>query len=398
MGDGRLDASRLQQIARRFARRVLIADFAGLARRSASPLGAVLLGALAASGAVPIEAEAFRAAIRGEGKAVDANLSGFEAGLAAAQGAGPASALAEQGGSSLPPEVACGLEHIPAEAHAVVCEGARRLLEYQDQAYARLYVERVRARALLPHADGPFVRELARHLVLRMSVEDVIRVAQLKLRGARHTRVRNEAQARSGDIVDISEYMNPGVEEILGLLPPRLGRWALGHVRGSFSWPLCIRTTRFAGFLRLALVAALRRWRPRTLRFAEENAWVDRWLDLVERALLVCPSAAREVVATAGLVRGYSDTYQRGMASWNLIAEGVVEPMLSGQLAGVPFADAVLQARIAALKDPEGVALKETIAAIARTGAAGGNAGAAGVAGAHQATAPRAAPTTERSL
>ena len=44
----------------------------------------------------------------------------------------------------------------------------------------------------------------------------------------------------------------------------------------------------------------------------------------------------------------------------------VVEPMLAGRLPRAHFADAVLQARLAASKDPEGEALEATIAAIHR--------------------------------
>jgi indolepyruvate ferredoxin oxidoreductase beta subunit len=82
---------------------------------------------------------------------------------------------------------------------------------------------------------------------------------------------------------------------------------------------------------------------------------------------MVCPAAAREVVATAAVVRGYAETYQRGLANWCRIIEGVVEPMLAGRLARAHFADAVLQARLAATKHPEGEALTQTIAAIQRT-------------------------------
>ena len=137
---------------------------------------------------------------------------------------------------------------LPAEAHDVLREGVARLTDYQNAAYAERYLARVRRIAGLPRADGAFVRELARHLAVRMSVEDVIRVAQLKLRDARLARVTREAQARPGDIVDITEYMKPGPEEVLGLLPPRLGRWALARVRHDRSWPLKVRTTRLSGF------------------------------------------------------------------------------------------------------------------------------------------------------
>jgi indolepyruvate ferredoxin oxidoreductase beta subunit len=372
MGDGRLDQERMLGMAERFSRRAVIADFAGIAAQEKSPLNAVLLGAIAATGVLPIPAEAFRAAIRAEGKAVDANVRGFEAGLKRGSDPSPQvlaqiSSVEARGLTPVAPE----LTAFPAEAHALLAEGIKRLTDYQDRAYAWRFLARVNRFVGSPGADGAFLAELARHLAVRMSVEDVIRVAQLKLREARLARVAHEAKARDGDIVNVTEYLKPGPEEIFGLLPPRLGRWALARVRRDRAWPLKVTTTRLSGFLRLKALAGLRRWRPRTLRFAEEEAWVERWLDVVERTLAVDPAAAREVVATAALVRGYADTYKRGLANWNAIMDGVVEPMLAGRLPRAQFADAVLQARLAATKDPEGEALAETIADIGRIAAPG---------------------------
>ena len=391
MADGRASEAQLRGTLERFSKRLVLTDLAAVAADSRSPLNVVILGVLAGLKALPIEAEVFRATIRAEGKAVEANLRGFEAGLAVANSPSPRHA----GGVSstrrgegrgegqlrtpaqvpaphpnpLPAEVRgegieARLAPFPQEAYAVLREGVARLTDYQNEAYASRYLARVKRIAGHTRADGELVRELARHLAVRMSVEDVIRVAQLKLRDSRLVRVTGEAQARQGDIVDITEYMKPGPEEVLGLLPPRLGRWALARVRHDLSWPLKVRTTRFSGFLRLKLLAGLRFWRPRTLRFAEEEAWIERWLTLVEQTLAVDPAAAREVVASAALVRGYADTYKRGLANWTRIMEAVVEPGLSGALPRAQFADAVLQARLAAVKDPEGEALAKTIAAI----------------------------------
>ena len=383
MGDGRLDPARMQDLARHCAARAIIGDLAAIAAQAQGPLNAVLLGAIAASRALPIPAEAFRAAIRAEGKAVDSNLRGFEAGMGMAASPSPRRGGEGRGEgqphSSTSPFAAAPHpnplpteeweEGMSPEARTVVAEGIARLTDYQDARYAQRYLERLRRFAVLPGADGDFIRELARHLALRMSVEDVIRVAQLKLREARIARVADEAKAQPGDIIDVTEFLKPGPEEILGLLPPRLGRWALARVRRDRAWPLEVTTTRVSGYLRLKALAALRPWRPRSLRFAEEEAWVERWLGLVERTLAVSTEAAREVVATAALVRGYADTYQRGLASWTRIMNEVVEPMLAGSLPRAHFADAVLQARLAASKDPEGAALAATVAAIARTAA-----------------------------
>jgi indolepyruvate ferredoxin oxidoreductase, beta subunit len=361
MGDGRVDAGRMQELARRFSRRAIIADFADLAAAARGPLNALLLGVMAGAGELPISPKAFRAAVRSEGKAVDANLRGFEAGLALATTRAPPDA------SIVAPAIVLAepdLAAFPSETHAVLREGLKRLIDYQDAAYARRYLARLRRFVGLPGADGPFLRELARHLAVRMSVEDVIRVAQLKLHETRLLRVTRQANARSGDIVDVTEYLKPGPEEILGLLPPRIGRALLERVRRDRAWPMKIRTTRLWGFLRLAALAELRRWRPRTLRFADEEAWVARWLGLVERTLAADSAAAREVVATAALVRGYAETYKRGHSNWHRIMDEIVEPMLSGRLPRERFADAVLQARLAASKDPDGDALAKTISAI----------------------------------
>lgn len=385
MGDGRLDPERMREIATRFSRRAMIADLAAAGAQAGSPISAVLLGAIAASGVLPIAAEACRAAIRTEGKSVDANLRGFEAGLAITgaapsphPGAEPVEARRGMHGPSFgklrtavvadrgEPAPIPLLAEFPAEARSILGEGMRRLRDYQDDAYAQLYLSRIRCFVGQAGADGAFIAELARNLALRMSVEDVIRVAQLKLRDTRIDRVNREAQADAHDIVDVTEFMKPGPEEILGLLPPRLGRWALARVRHDLSWPLKIRTTRLSGFIRLRALSALKFWRPRTLRFAQEEAWIARWLSLVERTLAADPDAAREVVTTAALVRGYADTYKRGLANWTRIADGVVEPMLAGHLPRALFADAVLQARLAASKDLEGQALDATIAALGK--------------------------------
>jgi indolepyruvate ferredoxin oxidoreductase beta subunit len=389
MADGRLDPERLLGAAKRFAKKAVLLDFAALAEEAGSPLNAVLLGALAASGALPVPTDALRAAIRADGKAVEANLRGFEAGFVGlGQGAvRPPLPLAGEGwgeggvGHAVPspgrfatrPLPQAGEVSLPPEAAAIAREGVRRLADYQDEAYAALYLDRLDHFAALTD-DTLFLKELARHLAVRMSVEDTVRVAQLKLREARLARVRAEAKAGAADIVHVTEFLKPGPEEILGMLPAGLARPLLAFVerRGwmHLAWPMKVRTTSLSGYLRLKLLASLRAFRPRSLRFAQEEAWIARWLGVVERALAVDPAAAREIVETAGLVKGYGDTYRRGHANWRLMADEVIEPMLEGALPQKDFADAVLQARLAALADPDGERLRQVIDSIRRLAAA----------------------------
>src|SRR5579862_7214468 len=194
MGDGRYDQQRLLQAVEKNSKGTLLLDLEAIARESGAMINAVMLGAIAGAGALPIPADAFEAAIRADGKAVETNLRGFRAGFAAARGGShlrsdptkrhrpPAASLVD-----LESEIA----RMPQAARAFMTEGVRRLAAYQDFAYARLYLDRlgpIRDADAKAGADGQLLAETARHLAVRMSYEDVIRVAQAKIDPARFAR------------------------------------------------------------------------------------------------------------------------------------------------------------------------------------------------------------------
>jgi indolepyruvate ferredoxin oxidoreductase alpha subunit len=85
MGDGRYSDERLTKAIEQHARETILIDLVEIARKSGAMVNAVMLGAIAGSGRLPIPVEAFENAIRVDGKAVDANLRGFLAGLDAAR-------------------------------------------------------------------------------------------------------------------------------------------------------------------------------------------------------------------------------------------------------------------------------------------------------------------------
>jgi indolepyruvate ferredoxin oxidoreductase beta subunit len=114
-----------------------------------------------------------------------------------------------------------------------------------------------------------------------------------------------------------------------------------------------------AGFLMLRAMAALKPWRPRTARHAEEQALIERWLGAVEKAAARDLKLAYEIALTARLVKGYSDTNKRGKASFNRIFDHLVEGGLT--LSDGERAKAIFTAREAALADPEGRGLEKTL-------------------------------------
>ncbi|MBV8534753.1 MAG: indolepyruvate oxidoreductase subunit beta family protein, partial [Alphaproteobacteria bacterium] len=206
MADGRLDTGRIEGAVKQMAKQAILFDVDRAARDNGTVINAVILGAIAGSGVLPIPASTFERAIKAEGKAVDANLRGFTYGLKAAKGeivefrpaakAAPKTAPAPDVLASLRDRV---LRDYPAPAREIVMEGAARVFDYQDAAYATLYLDRLdRILAAERKAAGDFsvTRETGRHLALWMTYEDVIRVAQIKTRSARLDNVRRGAGAK----------------------------------------------------------------------------------------------------------------------------------------------------------------------------------------------------------
>jgi len=372
MGDGSFDVGRLLRAVKERSREQILFDMDQAAEESGGVINAVLLGALAGSGKLPISDSAFEAAIRHAGKSIDTNLAAFAFGRGHARGELEQAVREHRKRQT----AARGVEDLidrarrafPASALDMVEEGIRRLATYQDRSYARRYLDRLETINALGSAE--LLRETARHLAVRMSFEDVIRVAQAKTSAERMVRVRHEVRARDHEPVEITEHFKPGIEEIAAILPPSLARRLLawGERTGRLGrtyFSMHVRTSTVLGFARLRLVAGLRWWRPHTLRFVEEQAEIERWLGQIRAAAPVDIELAREIAELARLIKGYGDTYKRGLGNYRRIADRVVTPALAGRMAPRAAADAVANARVAALADPEGEMLSKTLAAIA---------------------------------
>ena len=375
MGDGRYDQQRLIQSVEKNSKSSLLLDLEAIARENGAMINAVMLGAIAGAGALPIPAAAFEAAIRTDGKAVDANLRGFRAGFDAARGGShlradptkrhqaPAASLAD-----LENEIA----RMPEAARAYMTEGVRRLAAYQDLAYARLYLDRlgpIRDADAKANADGQLLAETARHLAVRMSYEDVIRVAQAKIDPARFARIAAQMDIKPDQPFAITEFLKPGVDEFCSVLPTWLARpilaFAERHARfAAAHWSMEINTASLSGFLRFYVLAKLRRFRPRTWRYREEQRDIGNWLKLILRAAPLSVELATEIAECARLIKGYGDTHKRGSDNYRVIVAQVIDPALAGQILVRQAADAIASARTAALLDPEGEALSKCLAAL----------------------------------
>jgi indolepyruvate ferredoxin oxidoreductase, beta subunit len=233
-------------------------------------------------------------------------------------------------------------------------------------AYAISYLDRLGAVAALePMGSDSFAltAAVARGLALWMSFEDTIRVADLKIRAARAKRVLQEVRPSPGQLVQVTEFMKPRIEEICGTLPVGLGTWIL-RSKAPRRWMTRltggrqIATSSIGGFLQLYWLAGLRRWRRKTLRYSQEHLRIDRWLELIARIAQQNYVLAVEIADCQQLVKGYGETHERGTANFEAILAHVQDWQQREDAAG-----RVRTLRAAALADDQGIALSKAMAA-----------------------------------
>ncbi len=375
MSDGRFDNDKLIKVIKDNARDTLLFDMAKLASDTGSIISAVMLGAIAGSGRLPVTAEQLEAAIRADGKSVETNLRGFRAGFDAARAKTQPTKLVERKKTaavtleSLEQDVG---HTMPSIAQPVALEGVRRLVPYQNASYAQLYLDRLGAIAAADEvcsAQGQLLKEVARHLAVRMSYEDVVRVAQAKISPQRMQRIAREELHVKDEPYSVHDFLKPGIEELCQLLPSFVARPILKLAErkgwlGRVYFGMEINSTSVSGYLRFALLAKLRAIRPYGHRYAQEQAQIESWLVLISGAAQHSSALALEVTECARLIKGYGDTYARGLANYRTIEARLIRPALVGQIPLERAADAIASARTAALVDPEGESLARCLAEI----------------------------------
>lgn len=376
LGDGIVDLAPVMDAAREAAKRFISFDMAARARDTSSVISAVIFGAVAGSGALPFGREQYEAVIRASGRAVDRNLAGFAAGY---EGAATGSAEPEPAAGEVPlaaPQGPAGKalaarvdELLPPDCRNLALHGALRALAYQDREYGELYLHRLaRIHALDGAASGndhALTRAVSRQLALQMCYEDTIRVAEIKTRADRLDGIGKDIGAAPGQPWYVTEYFHPRFEEFCDTLPAALGRRMLDSQRARrWTAPLFrkgrnVSTNKVSGYAFLSLLARLRRWRRHTLRYALQQRHIDEWLDAVADTAAHDYEGAVALAESIEIVRGYGDTYERGLARYRRMLDAAIRAGDGRR------AETLRRLQAAALADEEGKLFENALSEVA---------------------------------
>jgi indolepyruvate ferredoxin oxidoreductase, beta subunit len=365
------------------AKKTIAFDMETLAAAHGSMISAALFGALAAANVLPFGKFAFEATIRSGGKGAEASLKAFNAAYDRVQDQprDAVSATPRKHFDALPETtghlVLDALVHrvraeFPQAAHGFLFAGVKKLVDFQDPAYAQQYLDRIATLCAADWVHGgeakafAFTTTAAKYTAVAMAYDDVVRVADLKVRGARFDRVRAEVGADDDQIVYTTEYMHPRMAEVCGALPRALGQWIEDRPRlfavldRTVNKGRRVRTGTIHWFLALYLLAALRKRRRGTLRHHRETVHREAWLATACGLLATNYDLAVEVLACRRLVKGYSDTHARGVSKFDRVLSAL--PQLAGRSDGAVW---LKRLRQAALLDEAGVALDGALQTVA---------------------------------
>ncbi|HTV68813.1 MAG TPA: indolepyruvate oxidoreductase subunit beta family protein [Rhizobiaceae bacterium] len=404
-GDGRASSAKVREAASTAAKRFIAFDMEKIAVEAGSVISSSLLGALAASSALPFPREAYEAAISAGGRGVKQSLAAFAGAYDRARGGqarpvlDPASANGvPQGEVHLTPSSATAADSpaqktgslvavdgpfnkvagwqalvaralsLPEPMNDIALRGLRKVVDFQDIAYGKEYLDRLERAVALDDAGKGYAlsNAAAKHLANAMCYDDMIRVADLKTRSTRDTRLRGEVGVAEETVVNVTEFFHPRIEEFCGTMPARLGRYIesrpklAGFLDRRINRGRRIRTDSFSGFFALWFIGGLRRWRRGLLRHQVEVAHRERWYALALDHVATNYDLAVEILNCRRLIKGYSDTHVRAQSKFDRVLSAL--PLLKDR---ADAADWIRRLREAALKDEAGTMLDGALKTVA---------------------------------
>jgi len=353
LADGRFSQEKILNTCKKMSKNFICLDLNTMAVDHSTIVSATMFGALAGSGVLPwkktICENIFQDNIFGKN-----SLSGFNFAYEQVK-ANSKYIITSKINKQLKEDNSIKIidDSISNEFSNIINIGKERCIDYQNKKYSEVYIERVKKILSVINKEDPKVLSIAENIVRRlalwMTYEDIPRVAQLKIKPDRFKKIKKEINIKSNQILLIQDIFKPGLNEIAAMLPNNIGRWFIKNKKIMIRFPLIgkgmkINSLSISGFILLKFLSSFRYIRPISLRYKEEQKNIDIWIDNLVLSLNKSLSFTEGLADMPQILKGYGDTWDRGLKKYNKINDALVKNKLHliDEKDGVILKEAVL--------------------------------------------------------
>jgi indolepyruvate ferredoxin oxidoreductase beta subunit len=227
---------------------------------------------------------------------------------------------------------------VPESLKKIIYLSMERCEEYQNMEYANLFLNRICE--LINKIDKKnknslsIIENSARRLCLWMVYEDISRVAQLKISKNRVEKIKKEVNLKNDQLLIVKDYFKPGVDEIIAIMPNRLGKWLSNNKKLFKLFPFVgkgikINVLSISGYILMRILSSIRKIRPYSYRYIQESKEIDLWLEAMKYSLEKSTKFADQLSNLPHLLKGYGDTWIRGKEKYSKVFNTLVSPLIS---------------------------------------------------------------------
>jgi indolepyruvate ferredoxin oxidoreductase beta subunit len=229
----------------------------------------------------------------------------------------------------------------PESLHATLVEALYQMADYQNLAYARRYLKQVEhVLALEPEGQNEYklTHTYAKTLAMRMTYEDAVRVASLKIKPGRLERIRRDMAVKPGQVLHVTDYLKPDAAEIYGIFPNFLvsPMLLLGKVTGIGYWlgkkhftlQLHPKTTTLGGYMTFRFLTGFKPFRVSSHRFHYEWKLIQELNKQLERYAGLDYELALLIAESGRMVKGYGDTRRKMIKTMERYYTNVIAPLV----------------------------------------------------------------------
>ena len=363
VGRGIYSDESLLRFANAFSKRFIGLDALELAKQNGMDelgINAILMGSLAASGAIPVGEGSFLKAIEGANVAIANNIKAFRIGWDYTKKlkhseeelkpkrhgwdafVSERSEKLNGGNKEVYKELLSeALRTYPIHLKEIFAEAIFRLIDYQNPRYAEKYLNDIGEifEVDKEHEGGFKVSEnFSKYLALWMCYEDGIRVAELKIKPSRFKQIREEMRLSDDQVFRVIDYLKPDGYEIYGLLPYFMVNPIISLTKMKYFPKFLIKkrpmtfgqkpvTTSLGGFIRLWLITKLKFTRPWSYRYRKEHELLKKYKSAVLYYTRLDYQLGCLVSKSGSVIKGYGNVRRRTIDTFERFLDNVIAPL-----------------------------------------------------------------------